>query len=447
MARISQRLVVFEFGYVGDEEQLKSPNKKIKPISKAAFGYLEHLCLSADEQSGFLRLCSVDNNKVIQLRNYAGVLFTPDGTQIEVLPKIGKKLSGEAGQLAARGSLLLMLAALGPFRHLKTHSANLAKQSMPLLEAFIGEFLQSVNALLKRGLHSDYVECQDNLLFLKGKLLVDQQIKRNAVNQHRFYVQYDEFLLDRPANRLLHSALKKVMTYSVSGQNQKLARELLFAFAEIPLSINVKNDFASLKVNRAMSHYQAPLDWARLILDGYSPLTLQGEHHAISLLFPMEAVFEAYVARVLKTQLNKAYSLATQVRTQYLAKHDNGDYANLRPDMLIKTKDKSIVVLDTKWKLISGKPAYGLKSSDFYQMFVYGHKYLPQSGDLILIYPSHDDFDKAIEACFDLGHDGYELKLWVVPFCLGVKTLPHERLKLPSALENQSIFGRLAEKV
>ena len=43
-----------------------------------------------------------------------------------------------------------------------------------------------------------------------------------------------------------------------------------------------------------MAHYDAALAWARLILDDESPLTGAGGHRAPSLLFPMEAVFEAF---------------------------------------------------------------------------------------------------------------------------------------------------------
>jgi 5-methylcytosine-specific restriction enzyme subunit McrC len=46
-----------------------------------------------------------------------------------------------------------------------------------------------------------------------------------------------------------------------------------------------------------MSYYESALDWAKLILRGFSPVSGVGKHDAPSLLFPMEAVFEAYVAK------------------------------------------------------------------------------------------------------------------------------------------------------
>jgi 5-methylcytosine-specific restriction enzyme subunit McrC len=53
-------------------------------------------------------------------------------------------------------------------------------------------------------------------------------------------------------------------------------------------------------LDRGMGYYADAFDalaWARLILDEESPLTGTGDHSAPSLLFPMEAVFEAFVAK------------------------------------------------------------------------------------------------------------------------------------------------------
>ena len=432
MKIIQTAITVFEFGYLGIGEKAEQ-SKRITKISKAAFTYLKQLSLCDESESRFLSLKSIENTEVLQLQNYAGVLITPDGTQIEVLPKIGRKLDGEDGKEKARGSLLNMLATLGTFRHIQTHSANLTKSKIPLLEVFISQFLDSVNTLVKRGLRSDYVSRESNLSFLKGKLLVGKQIRKNSINKHKFYVEHDEFLLDRPINRLIHTALSKVSAYTNSARNQKLSKELLFVFANIPQSQNVKNDFASVKIDRGMNYYQVPLDWAKLVLDGFSPLTMKGQNHALSLLFPLEAIFECYVAKELNSQLNKGFSLKTQIKSESLVSFEKRKYFQLKPDLFIQTPDENDIVLDTKWKLIdqnknNGTDKFGLSQGDFYQMFAYGHKYLRGNGELFLIYPSHDDFQTPIEISFDYSD---KLKLWVIPFDVSAKITDDKRLLLP----------------
>ncbi len=419
MAGGDKNITVFEFGFVTACHKAK-PRKDIKVISNDAFEYLKTCCLCDESDSRFLKLKITDGMEVLQVQNYVGVIFTPDRTQIEVLPKTSKTMD----ESEARQSLLVMLKALKQFRHIQTNSANIEKQKMPLLEVFISQFLDSVNTLVKRGLRSDYVPRTDNLAYLKGKLNIGKQLQHNLVNKHKFFCEYDEFLQDRPANRLVHAAIHKVGKFTRSARNQKLLRELSFVFHDIPLSTDHSVDFSKLKLDRGMKHYETPLEWARLILDGFSPQSMKGANSAISLLFPMEAVFESYVAAVLANQLEPGYTLRTQARSTHLVKHGDHNWFQLKPDLLVTKGSENISVLDTKWKLIdqeknTGSEKYGLSQVDFYQMFAYGQNYLGGQGNLFLIYPYHDTFTRPIQAPFeftDLNGKATALKLWVVPF-------------------------------
>ncbi|WP_240532312.1 McrC family protein [Moritella marina] len=438
MTKVKQNVTVFEYSHLGKGEKAAKSNR-ITQISESAFKYLKQLCLCDESESRFLSLKIIDSTEVLRLNNYAGVILTPDGTQIEVLPKIAKRLEGEVGEDKARQTLLTMLKTLGSFRHIQTSSANISKSKMPLLEVFITQFLDSVNTLVKRGLRSDYVKQQDNLGFLKGKLLVGKQLRHNSINKHKFYVEYDEFLQDRPVNRLVHSALQKVAKYTRSARNQKLLRELTFVFDEVPVSRNIKQDFAQVKLDRGMSYYQSPLAWAQLILDGFSPLTMKDTNSAFSLLFPMEAVFESYVESILKKQMADGFTLRGQVKQQYLVTHNTKNMFNLKPDLVVYKEQRVHVVLDTKWKLIdgSGKDKYGISQADMYQMFAYGHKYLAGKGNIVLIYPQHNGFKEAVEHSFDFND---ELKLWVVPFVIEEG---QERLLLPQGASFTSMISSI----
>lgn len=445
MLVVKQQVTLFEFGFLGngdaDSNKIKASGK-IAAISENAYQYLKRLCLCDESESRFLRLKQLGNCEVLQVKNYAGVLFTPDGTQIEILPKVAKRDVNEDKAKLAQDSLLNMLKTLKHFRHLKTNNANLAKNKMPLLEVFISQFLSSVNELIKRGLRNDYVRREDNLAFLKGKLLVGKQVQHNFINKHKFYVEYDEYLQDRPINRLIHTALKKVSSYSRSANSQKLIQELLFAFADIPISNNIKNDFASIKIDRGMNYYETPIAWTKLILEGFSPLTMKGESNAFSLLFPMEAVFESYVASILNKHPLQGLSLKTQASSKYLVTHDGDRRFMLKPDLMLQhsygdDKAGNACVLDTKWKLVNGndkKNKYGLSQADLYQMFAYGHKYLMGKCELFLIYPSHDDFNKPIEQSFNFDDEGI-LKLWIVPFNVAAGAHDAKRFSWPKSCQ------------
>ena len=182
-----------------------------------------------------------------------------------------------------------------------------------------------------------------------------------------------------------------------------------------------------------MAHYNEPMAWAQLILRGMSPSALQGNTKAISLLFPMEAVFESFVAQTLSYELPPHLKVLPQAATYSLVKHGLKDCFKLRPDLLIQSHKpvQTKMVMDTKWKLVNNsqqtKSLYGLAQADFYQMFAYGQKYLGGNGEMYLIYPAHDDFSQPIPQHFAFSET---LKLWVVPYRIMAKC--GERMMWPN---------------
>lgn len=406
--------------------QAEAPVEGINAVPVNVFNWLEETCLRTAEagEKAWLMLTQRRGRRAIQVTSYVGVMRAPDGFQIEVLPKVGRSIGG--GAVEARQLLIEMLRCLNGFRHICTESAKLAAARMPLLEVFIGEFLQSVQHIVKRGLRSDYRHQQGNLFTLRGKLLTSQHLRQNLFRADRFFTEHDEFTTDRPENRLLHAALRKVLLLAVSQDNQKLARELGFVFADVPPSTQTRLDFQQVRLDRGMGHYADALSWARLILEEDSPLTGSGKHQAPSLLFPMEVVFEAFVAKHLKKQLLPPYSLKTQAQSQHLVRHLEQKWFRLKPDLLVQENKRNTLALDTKWKLLDSKKCngtdkYGLSQSDFYQLQAYGLSYLDGEGTVALIYPKTDAFSEPLPVFDYLGSK--DLKLWVLPFCLKTKVL------------------------
>jgi len=372
----------------------------------------------------------------VQVTSFVGVIRTPDGYQIEVLPKVGKAIGG--GAVAARQLLIEMLCCLEGFRHVQTESAKLMAARMPLLEIFIAEFLRAVEHIVKGGLRSDYIARQDNLFALRGKLLIASHLRQNLYRADRFFTVHDEFSTNRPENRLLRTALDRALTLTTSLANQRQARELGFALTDVPASLQARFDFQRVRLDRAMGYYADALAWARLLLEEESPLTGAGGNPAPSLLFPMEAVFEAFVAKHLARQLARPLILKTQARSYHLVRHRERNWFQLKPDLLVRDADRDILVLDTKWKLLdalkaNGSEKYGLSQGDFYQLQAYGQSYLNGRGDVVLIYPKTATFDQPLPVFEFPKIDG--LRLWVLPFCLRSR-----RLLLPAGEWLQDLF-------
>ncbi len=416
-------LLIREYGHLVRERDSFSPGEKAVAISSADFDFFEsRLCFLAEDSGHclFLKPSMFKGVRSLQVQNYVGVLQTPSGTQIEILPKIYSGHGQELGSDQVRNILIRMLGYLAnsPFR--QSDRALLADVSMPLSEVFVSYFLQQVNKLVKRGIRSDYVVTQNNLGFMKGKLLIADQIRHNLVNQQRFYVEYDEFQVNRPENRLIRSALEKISVIVLQSRNQRLCRELLFAFDDVPPAIDIRTDLGRCSKERSMVYYEHVLDWCRIILLDQSPLGTAGPTRSLSLLFPMERIFEDYVASRMRA-LHPSWQIRTQARDHYLMREGGRNHFLMKPDLVLR-RDQIKVVADTKWKLLGEDGSLPLYSSigqaDLYQMFAYGKKYLHDQDkkEVYLIYPKSANFTKPLPPLeYENG-----FQLLVVPFDLSL---------------------------
>ena len=344
-------------------------------ISKKDFGDIENFILkNSDENAPFLRIASGSGGKFIQARNYVGVLQTKSGLTIEILPKIADKTKSDN---RSRAVFIKMLKTLKNFPFKSSNLANLKTQNLPLLEIFISMFLCELEALVKKGIKSDYVALEENLKFLKGKLNINEQIKRNSIHKERFYVGYSEFLSDIKINQIIKTTLKFLYKKSNSSKNQQKIRELLFIFDEVSMCEDYKNFFVKLVINRQVKYYEQTLLWCKIFLLGNSFTPHKGDDLAFALLFDMNALFESYVGNFIKKKRE-------DVSLQHSEKHliEDPKSFKLRPDIFLKDK----FIADTKWKIIKSRD--DISQADLYQLYTYGKKY--ECGKLYLIYPKID---------------------------------------------------------
>ncbi|WP_413625400.1 McrC family protein [Luteibacter sp. Lutesp34] len=360
-------------------------------------------------------LVHVEDRRWLRLDNYVGVIETPCGTRIEILPKTVD--NGDSSN-AARSLLRRMLSACLDLPARESAPTDIQAFDAPLTEWVMRQFLQALDAVVKRGLRFDYHRVQEERRFLRGRLDASRQLRQPPGRGHFFQVEHDVFDANRPENRLLCSALDRVCAWTHDPGNWRLSHELASYLAGVPRSSNFKNDFRGWGANRLLAHYKSVRPWCTLILGEQTPLTMLGSWEGPSLLFPMEKIFESYVEVCLRKVLPRDTVLKTQASSRYLCSHNDEEWFQLKPDFLVK-RGKTTWVLDAKWKLLdqsTGGPRekYGLNQADFYQMLAYGQRYLPSAGTMLLIYPMTSRFNASLPSFSYSDH----LQLRVVPFDL-----------------------------
>jgi len=95
--------------------------------------------------------------------------------------------------------------------------------------------------------------------------------------------------------------------------------------AEVPASEQVQADLRAWGTDRLMAHYRSAKPWCELILNRWMPLAVLGEQHGLSLLFPMEKLFEKYVAAWLRVRVKAGTQIRTPAASESLCSHADND--------------------------------------------------------------------------------------------------------------------------
>ncbi|MCT7566717.1 McrC family protein [Aliarcobacter butzleri] len=401
---------ISEFGLIGWENEPSNKFLSVK-IDKPYYDELESFA-KTDKGKDVLQFTG--NGRYLQAKSYVGTIQTTSGFILEILPKTVKKDVEEEKKEQIKKSkevfmkLLHLLYKLPNYKNID--SANFERiKDLDIFEIFIFMFLEEVGIIIKKGIKSDYVGQKDNLFYLKGKLLINEQIKRNSIHKERFYVQYDDYNQNRPENRLIKSTLKLLSNISRDFDNQRKIRQYLEHMNWIELSLNVDKDFSMVKTGRGMEHYKNALIWSKVFLKKESFSSFSGDTVAFAILYPMEKLFECFV----QWWLEKKYP-HLQIEAQ------NGGYDfvknlfTVRPDFLIKKYNQVICVADAKWKLIENNKDFS--QSDFYQLFAYKHIFLKHHKEnnceltnLKIYYPKSDFLQK--DTIFEYFKDEGEIKI------------------------------------
>ena len=341
--------------------------------------------------------------------NYVGIIETRKRTVLEILPKVDIAGSDE-------DTKKFLLKMLRSWRGLKSQavfneSHINAVRHFNMKEVFFNLFLNNLVLLTQRGLARHYHPVEDNLPCLRGRIQFPQHIRENAADRSRFYVSFDEFSADRPANRLIHSTIKELTETARQPRNQQLLHQLRVSFSDIPLSTNHQSDWDRHSLDRTIQHYDPVMPWVRLFLFKEGLTTFAGKHLNQALLFPMWEIFEDFVAASFR-RYGGNVSVRQQGPMKPLATRGDDKVFYMKPDISLMYGGKADFILDTKWKRINaedGDLKLGIHQADMYQMFVYGKKY--ECEKVALVYPKTKEFDKAKEFSFD-----EDLSLVCVPF-------------------------------
>lgn len=341
----------------------------------------------------------------VRALNRVGVIQVP-GISIEILPKIDKSRDEKADQFGpakadqnlAQRNLLFMLATT---RDLPIQQRDIAKQqaqSLTILEFLIRLFAKRLLGELRRGIDHAYIRREENLRFIKGKILLSQQVKRNSARSDLTYVGYDDFIDDTLLNQIIKSTCRRLLSLARSQKTKQLIYEAMLELGDVADHEIELYQFDQVHLDRSSERYRVILDFCRFVYLQSTPAPSVGGEPSFCMLFPMDVLFEEFIGRFLKRHagdfglVSENVHIQAKSRRNWLLRNEDGQGKfRLKPDVLVSNDSETQLIIDTKWKrLLSDKEdsKNGVSQADIYQLYAYATRYDCERN--ILLFPLVD---------------------------------------------------------
>ena len=341
---------------------------------------------------------------VIVPQNFVGTIVLDD-IQIEILPKIPLV---ENNIEAEKIRFLEILQSIDYFKEKIFSNSKIEIIDTSILELFIHLFIEEVEKIVKKGLIYKYVDKNENLNVFKGKLDINSHIKYNFSHKERFFMKFDEFSVNSLENIIIKLTIQKLKKISINPKNKESLNKIGYYFENISILESSIENLKYLTFDRMNVYYRNAIQWAKIFLNNQSSSIFSTNNGEMpSILFPMETIFENYIANKLVNIIQeKSYNqLTIKVQDNSCSifssislnniKVDN-NILRIRPDIVIKNKDaKEIFILDTKWKILNKlDDKFKISTEDVYQMLAYVKTYSDRNKNkyickkAYLIYPA-----------------------------------------------------------
>ena len=231
------------------------------------------------------------------------------------------------------------------------------------IELVIGSFLGSVEKLIQHGIYKSYVEHQDDVSFLKGKLIMKNQILNDVKFNMKFNCEFDEFTSNNLENQIIRFTLEHCKFLTKFPKRKKLIQKLISKFdsqIEVKKRI-VVNDFRKIAYTRLNSQYERPHKLAKLIIKniGLQSFNYQRTKFIVPFFVKMWDLWEKFLGNLFENYYDDSVRAIQQ--DSHSAWLIHGESHPIKPDLVLYQNGKILTVADAKYMrelTIGGKEMY-----------------------------------------------------------------------------------------
>jgi 5-methylcytosine-specific restriction enzyme subunit McrC len=388
---------LFEYGKWESIKNKIALHQMLKDIWKQRLFVNTNSELTEDETDNHYQpFLQFDDNQ-IRANNFVG--FIQNGEEvIEIYPKVFRQHFSNPSENEKISMLRHIFYWFSycrkwnfPFNQASLDTIEIDEFPELIINLIANQFLETIS---KQPL-TMYQEVEEALITPRGTINFKRYISGSLShgNFQNIECDYEPFLFDNKVNRVIKYCSRLLMKQTKFSENLRMLQDVVFILDEVEDLHCSLHDLDKISLNTFFEDYSVLLDSCKLILSQqlYSSNTYDLSQWC--LLFPMEYIFEDFLAGFLENKFSSDWKVEYQKSDEYLS--NNPKVFNMQHDIFLTSRhgSKRKVIIDTKYKIrqdnFKEDPKKGVAQADLYQMVSYAFK--RGCTDIILVYPNLSD--------------------------------------------------------
>ena len=268
------------------------------------------------------------------------------------------------------------------------------------IEWVIRPFLATTQKLIHGGLYGSYEEHHENVSFLRGKLLMKQQILNDLKLNMKFHCEFDEFTSNNLENQIIRYTLEQCKILTKIPRRKKLIQRLIHQIdSQVEYKTVTIEDFREIAYTRLNARYAKPHLLAKLIIKnmGLQNLNYQRTKFIIPFFVRMYDVWELFVTNLFENYYDNRVTVEPQDYRQAWFK-DGNPKKGIQPDIVIYNKTNEYKRKEERdvLSIIDAKYMHELKEKEMYQIAFYINHLKRSTGYAILPYERNKDHELSV---------------------------------------------------
>jgi len=298
---------------------------------------------------------------------HVGVAMLPSGRRLQAHPKVPAH------------SLLFMLGVAHRLWELKYVAASFERLD-EVIEAIALVFANSVEQRIRRGLYRAYVEHEQNLMAVRGRIAFVQDLRSNFVLRHRVYCRYADLTWDVPENQVIRQVAHLLGRWEFVPELRLRLAQIDAALAEVTPTMFPARALDNFVYHRLNDDYRPIHQLCRLVLEGAALSENEGPSPFPTFFVNTNDLFERFLTEILLSRVRSPFA----VREQRPRPFDRDRKVEIVPDIFVDCWSHPAIAIDCKYKRLAPDD---FKGSDLYQILAYCTATHVDKG--LLVYPRH----------------------------------------------------------